>query len=120
MARQVNPGITKAKQLLVSRLQYLVLKELAVTSKSTLAVKLGVSKYTINRLCSGTSHHVSLDLMLNVAERLKLRYELSIQYDGKGERSYVVKLTPVHQGLASRLNDMLPGLFGPKLGELRA
>lgn len=120
MARQVNPGITKAKQLLVSRLQYLVLKELTVTSKAALAVKLGVSKYTINRLCSGTSHHVSLDLMLNVAERLKLRYELSIQYDGKGERSYVVKLAPVHPGLGSKFVDMFPGLFGIHPGGLRA
>lgn len=120
MARQVNTSITRSKHLLASRLQYLLLRELSTTSKSALCVRLGISNYTLNRLCKGISHYVSLDLMLNVAEKLKLRYVFSIRYDGKGNRDYSIELSPVHPGLGSKFLERFGDFLKPSSGGLRA
>lgn len=120
MARQVNTSITRSKHLLASRLQYLLLKELATTSKSALCTRLEISNYTLNRLCNGISHYISLDLMLNVAEKLKLRYEFTIRYDGKGHRDFNIELAPIHPGLGSKFLERFGDFLKPSSGGLRA
>ncbi len=113
MAKYNNQSIMVVKNMLVTRLQYLIAKSKLHHSQAQIARDLGVSPMIISKLARGIGKGISFDALLVVAERSKLRYMIAMSFDGHGNRKYKLELEPVYESIASRVVDKLGSLFTP-------
>lgn len=83
MAKYNADSVIQAKQLLSSRLAYILRDKLRYTTRKALASRIGMSPQMVGRVANAQYRHISLDAMLIMAESLNCRYKLVMEYDGK-------------------------------------
>ncbi|AEV89603.1 putative transcriptional regulator [Pseudomonas phage OBP] len=99
MAKYNAPSVILAKELIASRLSFVLIQKLKTTTRGVLATRIGMSRHMVNRLARGVSKNVSLDAMLLVAERLNVKYKVSMEWSGKGLPAVTVELVDLYPGL---------------------
>lgn len=111
MAKYNNQSVLVMKNMLATRLQFLLNVELCKMSQKQLAGKLGVGAPMISKLSRGISKGISFDALLVVAERSKLEYSMTMSYSATGERSYKMEMKPIHPGVLKRIRGALDTFF---------
>lgn len=82
MAKYNNGSVLKAKNLLVSRLSYVIQCKLEYTSQRVLADRLGMSANIISKVKRQIHKGVSFDALLELARRLDVTLKLYIEVNG--------------------------------------
>lgn len=93
--RYTTANVTKAKTMLVSRMNYLVGLRLKNTSGRALAESIHMSAGIISKLRNNISKGISFEAVLEAAERLDVRYTLTMSHDGKGRRDVQLQMEDI-------------------------
>lgn len=116
MAKYNNYGVANAKELLVSRLAFVVNHRLSYTTTKALAERVGMSTGIISKVKKGICHHVSIDALLELAQRLNVAYSVNIEYTGKGNPKVKVTLQDIHSETAAKVRKQLASTKTPFTG----
>lgn len=101
MAKYNNFGVSNAKELLTSRLCFIVNQRLKYTTIRALAERVGMARSIISKIKNGSCHYVSFDALLELAQRLNVRYSVNIEYNGTGNPKTKVVLEDIHPATAN-------------------
>lgn len=82
--RYSNDTVIKAKKMLISRMSYLVGLRLQRTTGRKLAESIRMSPGIISKLRNNVTKGISFDAVLEAAERLDVRYTLTMEHAGNG------------------------------------
>lgn len=107
--RYSNSTVVKAKALLVSRMSYLVNLRLNRTSGRKLAESIHMSAGIISKLRNNVTKGISFDAVLEAAERLDVRYTLTMTHDGKGRRDVQLQMEDIESSRVRTLESSHPG-----------
>lgn len=94
-----NRSVSVAKTQLISRLSYIINNKLRFTTGRALAEKIDMGVNIIYKLKNDVTQGISFDAVLEAAERLNLKYSLTIKHDGKGKRDVSVEMEDIYPGL---------------------
>lgn len=120
MAKYNSPAVTQVKMLISSRLSFVLQGKLKYTTQEALANRIGMSVYMVRRLSKGQYVNISLDAMLLVAQRLNVKYKLSMEWSGKGHPIVSVELEDLYPGLKKPTDKLKQGVsaIGERMVEL--
>lgn len=90
--RYTTANVTKAKAMLICRMSYLVSLRLQRTTGRALAESIHMSPGIISKLRNNVTHGISFEAVLEAAERLDVRYTLTMEHDGKGRRDVQLQM----------------------------
>lgn len=116
MAKYEAQSVTKAKMLIASRLSYILLQKLKTTTRRVIASRISMSPQMVGRLTRGVYHHVSLDAMLVAAQRLNVKYKVSMEWNGSSLPIVEVELEDLYPGAHREelMKKALKGTFSQK------
>ncbi|UQT02781.1 lambda repressor-like DNA-binding protein [Serratia phage vB_SmaM-Sureiya] len=95
MSKYNNGSVLKAKNLLVSRLSYIIQCKLEYTSQRVLADRVGMSANIISKVKRQIHKGVSFDALLELARRLDVSLKLYIEVNGLKDDSVAIELGAV-------------------------
>lgn len=101
MSKYNNGSVLKAKNLLVSRLSYVLQQKLKYTSQRAIADRVGMSPNIISKVKRQIHKGVSFDALLELARRLNMNLKLYIHVNGLKDDTVEIELgdvTPALQG----------------------
>lgn len=93
--RYTTANVTKAKAMLVSRMSYLVNLRLKYVSGRGLAERINMSANIISKLRNNNTKGISFEAVLEAAERLDVRYTLTMSHDGSGHRDVQLQMEDI-------------------------
>lgn len=93
--RYTTVNVTKAKAMLVSRMSYLINLRLKYTTGRSLADKIHMSASIISKLRNNITKGISFEAVLEAAERLDVRYTLTMTYDKQRHRDVVLQMEDI-------------------------
>lgn len=102
--KYTNRSVTVAKTKLISRLSYLINNKLDFTTCKALADRIGMSVSIIYKLKHNKTHGISFDAVLEAANRLNIKYTLTITHDGRGHSDVNVEMEDIYPGLGVKRN----------------
>ena len=70
----------------------------------------------INKVKKGICHHVSIDALLELAQRLNVAYSVNIEYTGKGNPKVKVTLQDIHSETAAKVRKQIASTKTPFTG----
>lgn len=93
--RYTTANVTKAKAMLISRMSYLVSLRLRHITGRKLAESIHMSPGIISKLRNNVTKGISFEAVLEAAERLDVRYTLTMGYDSKGRRDVQLQMEDI-------------------------
>lgn len=94
-----NRSVKVAKTKLVSRLSFIINNKLRTTTGKAIANRINVSPGMISLLKHDRADKISFDAVLEVAQRLNLKYSILITHNGKGTHNVEVEMEDIYPGL---------------------
>jgi transcriptional regulator with XRE-family HTH domain len=111
--RYTTANVTKAKAMLVSRMSYLINLRLKYTTGRALADKIHMSANIISKLRNNVTKGISFEAVLEAAERLDVRYTLSMSHNGFGRRDVQLQMEDIESSRVRTLGQhQNPTLIG--------
>lgn len=102
--RYSNETVIKAKKMLISRMSYLVGLRLQRTTGRELAESIRMSPGIISKLRNNITKGISFDAVLVAAERLDVRYTITMSHTGKGRCDVQVQMEDIESSRVRSLN----------------